>query len=103
MAAKSDPQNLGSDSGLSQCQSLLELSSGPPGTVPLPGISFAQLKQSNNIINDIVLGIFLLLTVSAPAVRVPRVSAKWDAYSVQYIVTDLHRPQIPHFLLSFLP
>ena len=74
MAAKGDPQNLGGDSGLPQHQSLLELSSGLPGIVPLPGITFAQMTQSNDAINDIFIGISSLLTVSAPAVRVAIIS-----------------------------
>ena len=51
MAAKSDPQNLASDSGLQQCQSLLELSSGPPGIVPSPRIAIAQMTQSKHTIS----------------------------------------------------
>ena len=53
MAEKSDPRNPGGDLGPPQRQSLLELSSGFPDIVPSPGIRFAQMRQSNDAINDI--------------------------------------------------
>ena len=72
--SEGDPQNLGGNSGLPQHQSLPELSSGLPGIVPLPRITFAQMTQSNDAINDIFISISPLFTVSAPAVMVAMIS-----------------------------
>ena len=67
MAKKDDHDNLGDDLGQRQRQFLLELSSALPDRVPLPGIVFARMIQSNDAISDIFIFIFIfLLTVSAP-------------------------------------
>ena len=51
MAEKDGLGNLGDDLSPRQCQSLLELSSALPDIMPLPGIAFARMTQSNDAIN----------------------------------------------------
>jgi hypothetical protein len=59
MVEKDSLGNLEDDLSPRQCQFLLELSSALPDIMPLPGITFAQMTQSNDAINllmsDIVL------------------------------------------------
>ena len=57
MAKKHDHQNLEVDLGPPQRRSLLGLSSELPDIVPSQGITIAQMRQSNDIINVIIRGI----------------------------------------------
>ena len=54
MAEKGDLENLEGDLGLPQRRFLLGLSSGLPDIMPLPGIAFARMRPSNDVINDII-------------------------------------------------
>ena len=66
MAEKYDRENLGDDLGQRQRQFLLELSSGIQDRVPLQGIVFARMIQSNDAISDILtLSFFFAYSISA--------------------------------------
>ena len=52
---KDDRENLGDDLGQRQCQFLLELSSALQDRVLPPGIEFARMIKSNDVISDMII------------------------------------------------
>ena len=86
MAEKDDRENLGDDLCRQQRQFLLGLSSALQDRVPLPGIAFALMIQSNYAISDMIFS-FPLLTVSAPAEMGPAGTIKKirGSFKISYV------------------
>ena len=103
MAKKDDRENQGDDLIPQQRQFLLGLSSALQDRVPLPGIVFGRMIQSNDAISTIIFS-YLFLTVSAPPETPRGGNNESEGYlRLAMYTTCLRRLQKPHFSQSFLP
>ena len=85
MAEKDDRENQGDDFGQRQRLFLLELSSALQDRVPSPGIVFARMIQSNDVISAInIIFLFLMLTVSEPPETSPAGTIKKSTDSAMH-------------------